>query len=392
MLAFGLFTLGGALTVVAAAWALRGRLFATFAGILMAVQGAIAVAMFPAFEALWPLYAYLQLTVHLHFMSLARARMRPLWWRALVSVPGLFFAAGTLLSIFWASPVAMGLDTYGTELIPFVIAAFGVLQSLHTREEVVDVTLDGVRVDGLRRYPKGGAGGDRPLRIVQITDPHLGPLMSVERLQRICRRAVERDPDLILLTGDFMTMESQADPQILEDGLAPLAAAPGKVFACFGNHDHEAPHIVRRALAAHGITLLVDEEAVAETPIGPVQIVGADFHFRRRAEHLRALSERFPRRPDHLRVVLLHDPGAFKHVPEGDGDLVLAGHTHGGQLGLVSLGLPWTFVSGFTSIPDHGLWARGEDRLYVHRGTGVYGFPLRIGVPGEQSLLQVHRP
>lgn len=392
MLAFGLSTLAGALIVVACAAYLRGRFFATFAAVLLTVQGALAVALYPAFDEVWPLYAYLQATVHLHFLALAKARMRPWWWRAFVSVPGFFFTAGCVLGIFWASPIAMGMTTW-TVLVPFAVAAFGVFQSLHTREEVVDVSLDGARVEGVRRHPRGAPTEDaRPLRIVQITDPHLGPLMSTERLARICARAVERDPDLILLTGDFLTMESQADPQILEDALAPLAAAEGKVFACFGNHDHEAPHLVRRALDAHGIVLLVDDEAVVETPVGPVQIVGADYRFRDRAAHLRALSEAFPRRDGHLRVVLLHDPGAFKHVPEGDGDLVLSGHTHGGQLGLLSLGLPWTFVSAFTSIPDHGLWARGVDRLYVHRGTGVYGFPLRIGVPGEQSLLRVHLP
>ena len=53
----------------------------------------------------------------------------------------------------------------------------------------------------------------------------------------------------------------------------------------------------------------------------------------------------------------------------------------------------WTFLRLFgTKIPDHGLWARGRDRLYVHRGTGHYGFPLRLGVPNEESLLRVHRP
>jgi len=88
--------------------------------------------------------------------------------------------------------------------------------------------------------------------------------------------------------------------------------------------------------------------------------------------------------------VLLHDPGAFVHVPAGDADLVLAGHTHGGQLRLLSLGLPHTIVSALTRIPDHGLWAHGENRMYVHRGTGHYGFPLRVGVPAEESLLRVH--
>ena len=134
----------------------------------------------------------------------------------------------------------------------------------------------------------------------------------------------------------------------------------------------------------------MDEEALVETRAGPVQIVGADFSYSKRRERLTALTDRYPRREGHLRVVLLHDPGAFQHLPEGTADLVLSGHTHGGQLGLLTLGLAWTFVSGFTSIPDHGFWSRGRDRLYVHRGTGVYGFPLRIGVPGEESILHLH--
>ena len=93
-----------------------------------------------------------------------------------------------------------------------------------------------------------------------------------------------------------------------------------------------------------------------------------------------------------LRLWLLHDPGAFKHVPEGEADLVLSGHTHGGQIGLVSLGMPWTVVQLFFSIPDHGLWARGRDRLYVHRSQGHYGFPIRLGVPAEESVLRVWAP
>jgi predicted MPP superfamily phosphohydrolase len=82
--------------------------------------------------------------------------------------------------------------------------------------------------------------------------------------------------------------------------------------------------------------------------------------------------------------------GAFRHVPDGEADLVLSGHTHGGQLGLVSLGLERTIVSTMTTIPDHGYWALGTNRLYVHRGTSHYGFPVRIGVPAEESLVRVH--
>jgi predicted MPP superfamily phosphohydrolase len=127
------------------------------------------------------------------------------------------------------------------------------------------------------------------------------------------------------------------------------------------------------------------------TAAGPVQILGMEFSYRDRAARLARVCLEHPRTPGALRIILLHDPGAFRHLPAGEGDLVLSGHTHGGQLGLVSLGLSWTFLRLFgLRFPDHGFWARGTDRMWVHRGTGHYGFPLRIGVPGEESLLRIH--
>jgi uncharacterized protein len=214
--------------------------------------------------------------------------------------------------------------------------------------------------------------------------------MSVERLRRICERAVERNPDLIVLTGDFLTMESHHNPELLRQALGPLSQLSGRVFACLGNHDYEALELVRSALASNQIRLLVDDSALVTTEAGPVQVVGADFVWREREKHLLGLTEAHPRIEGAFRLVLLHDPGAFSLLPPGSADLVLSGHTHGGQVGLVSLGLDWTFLRLFSSIPDHGAWARGSNRLYVHRGTGHYGFPVRLGVPAEQSLLEVH--
>jgi predicted MPP superfamily phosphohydrolase len=308
-----------------------------------------------------------------------------------VNYPASFFSSGTLLAWPFAIAVGLGVDSLWL-LAPYAFALLGVAESLYTRETVRDLVLDGMDAGAMRRYPLGRSNGGEVLQIVQITDPHIGPFMSIHRLRRICERAVARNPDLICLTGDFLTIESNRVPGALEIAFAPLAAARGRVFACLGNHDHEAPHAVRKALDAHGIRLLVDEAAEVTTPIGPVQILGFDFHFRERERFMPEICAKYPRpEPDMLRIVLLHDPGAFKRLPAGEGDLVLSGHTHGGQVGLVSFGLPWTFVSMLTSMPDHGLWARGRDRLYVHRGTGHYGFPLRVGVPAKQSLLRIQR-
>lgn len=387
------------LLVSAAGWVavvgfalLRSRAYAVFRGVTLGLQVVFAAALWPRFQGFLWLFCYLHAAVFIQSIGLVRPRMRPLLYRAFISVPGAFFAAGTLLALPWVLAGALGFELPGVYL-PYAAAGVGVLQSLWSREEVRHIVVaDSQVVPKLARHVAADSRVARPLRLVQITDPHLGPFMSVRRLQRICERAVARSPDLILLTGDFLTMESQADPQILEQALCPLKGLPGRVFACLGNHDHEAPETVRLALSRNGITLLVDEATSLDTGAGRVQIVGMDFVWRGRPEHLTQVCENHPRESGALRIVLLHDPGAFVHLPEGEADLVLSGHTHGGQVGLVSLGLPYTMMRAFVRMPDHGLWARGTDRLYVHRGTGHYGFPLRLGVPSEESLLAVHSP
>jgi predicted MPP superfamily phosphohydrolase len=387
---FFLASVAATVAVVAIAALLRSRAYAVFRGVTLGLHTLIASALLPQFSSVLPVFVFLHVTVYVSALALIRPRLHGLAYRVLVSLPAAFFSAGTLLAFPWAIAGSLGFEPWAPWL-PYAVAFVGLLQSLSSREEEVDVVVaDGHSVDGLRRVRRGEARTARPLRIVQITDPHLGPFMSVRRLQRICDRAVARQPDLVVLTGDFLTMESQRDPAYLSAALDPLKALSGRTFACLGNHDHEALDTVQNALRSAGVRLLVDRAVEVDTLAGPVQLVGMDFSWRNRTTHLKSVCARYPRRPGALRLVLLHDPGAFKRMPAGEADLVLSGHTHGGQVGLVSLGLPWTMLRVLMNAPDHGFWARGTDRLYVHRGTGHYGFPLRLGVPGEQSLLRVH--
>lgn len=383
---------GWALVVLMVRLLRRGR-YAMFVGVILGIHSLIAVALAPAFAPILPLYAALNVSVYVNFLALSRPRMRSLPYRLLVSWPSAFFVGGTLLALPWALVAAAGFRPLGV-WIPYLLGAVGLFQSLTTKREEIDLALTEHAVTPGTRvapYPWGERRVARPLRVVQISDPHLGPFMSVARLRRIAERAVAADPDLVLLTGDFLTMESQSDPDLLLHALAPLKALEGRTFACHGNHDHESPAVVARALAENGIELLVDDARTLVTAAGPVQILGADFTWRDRAAHLARVCADHPREPGALRIVLLHDPTAFKELPAGEGDLVLSGHTHGGQVGLLSLGLSWTFLRFFGDrIPDHGFWARGTDRMWIHRGTGHYGFPLRLGVPAEESMLRIH--
>jgi len=400
--------------------AVRGRNYATFGfvilalslpGLLIAHYRLRQTAPVDARLLLDAFFAYGIAAAGAHLVGLVHARMRPTAFRTLVSIPGMTTVAAGALAGAWLLvmlPIRGALLALGFEpllhtlawvdLVPFAIAAASVATSVRISEEVVRIPLGEDGPADLTRQPVSRARrrairspDASSLRIVQIADPHLGPWQSVEQLRRRIDSLLARNPDLVLLTGDFLTMEGAGTPGALARSLEPLAGLRGRCFAVFGNHDHESPAEVRAALAQNGVALLVDDEVVVDTRIGPVQILGAEYVGRGRRRQLERLFARFPRRPNHLRLLLLHDPSAFRHVPRGATDLTLSGHTHGGQVGLLSLGIDWTVLkrSGF---PDHGLFARGTDRLYVHRGNGFYGFPLRIGVPGEASLLEVVPP
>lgn len=391
---FSWLTVAGFVLVVLAAWR-RSRPFAGFVAVLLGIYSLLAVQMSKPYPALLPVMGVLHAGVYVNFLALSRPQMRPLLYRLLVSWPSSFFAAGTLLAMPWAIAIALGASP-PVPWLPYALAAIGMVQSLSTKRETIDLALADRRLETddvgvLAPQPRGARRVTRPIRIVQISDTHIGPFMSVARLARICQRAVDADPDLVLLTGDFLTMESHSDPRLLADALAPLKKLPGRVFACHGNHDHEAPKTVSGAMIENGIDLLLGEARVVDTPAGAVQIVGTDFVWRNRKAYLAKVCEENPRVPGAVRIVMLHDPGQMHDLPAGEADLVLSGHTHGGQLGLVSLGIRWTVLKlGGNRMPDHGFWGRGHDRLWVHRGTGHYGFPLRLGVPAEESVLHVH--
>ena len=416
--AFRAAALGVALGVPLRAARARGRSYAIFAAVVLGVSlpGLVAVEarLVPrAGAAAWLVSSFLALALlaaGVHFGHLVRARLRGPLFRWTVSVPGMAAIAAGFLAGLWLLallPLRLALWAMGAEAalealvwldaLPIAVAALSVLTSLHPRVERVEVELGSEAPPGITRLPVRRSrsrpraperAGQGPLRIVQVTDPHLGPWQPVARLRGHLERLLEESPDLVLLTGDFLTMEGQGSPGALARALEPLRAASGRCYAVFGNHDHEAPDEVRSALADCGADLLMDDARLVDTRCGPVQIVGADYRRRERAEHLGALLTRHPRVAGALRLLLLHDPSGFRFVPPGEVDLTLSGHTHGGQIGLVSLGLDWTVLRR-SAWPDHGLFAHGVNRLYVHRGTGFYGFPLRVGVPGELSVLEV---
>ncbi len=239
------------------------------------------------------------------------------------------------------------------------------------------------------------------LRIVQISDMHLG---SYGRDLSIVRNGVDlimaEKPDLILFTGDMVNdFAEEAEPFIAE--LARLQAPLGK-FSILGNHDYsdypkwDSPELKARNLeklkrihAEMGFRLMLDEHLPLERNgerIGLLGVQNWGHRFQQYGDLQKTIrgTEAFP-----YRILMSHDPTHWEHQVQGTGiDLTLSGHTHGAQLG-VKLGS--TTYSPAQWVYKHwaGLYAEGEQQLYVNRGFGFIGFPGRVGMPPEITVLEL---
>jgi predicted MPP superfamily phosphohydrolase len=232
----------------------------------------------------------------------------------------------------------------------------------------------------------------RGLRIVQISDLHIGNGLEGARLDRVVARVNAHDPDVVALTGDLFDF----DPRYVEDGarrLNGLTARHG-VFAVLGNHDgYTGLELVADALArlAPGVTVLRGD--VVRLPTGsPLYVAGIDdpgTRFTARDLHIPELEELAALRPaDGHSILLVHRPEAFAQAARLGFPLVLAGHTHGGQLALPTRGGRHNLASLVTRY-TRGLFAENGSFLYVNRGIGVAGPAIRLNCSREIATIEL---
>jgi len=225
------------------------------------------------------------------------------------------------------------------------------------------------------------------LRIVQLSDLHVGPTLRRDFVERIVATANGLGPDLIALTGDV----ADGFPRALRDDVAPLAglSAPlGKYFVT-GNHEYywDAAGWVRE-LERLGFRALVNAHRVIRRGAGRVLLAGVTDLSAPGGEPGPASdpAAAMAGAPESdVRVLLAHQPKSAFAARAAGFDLQLSGHTHGGQYFpfnlLVRLFQP--FVAGLHRL--EAMW------LYVSRGTGYWGPPLRLGAPAEITLIQLTR-
>jgi predicted MPP superfamily phosphohydrolase len=272
------------------------------------------------------------------------------------------------------------LNTAGSVLMaaPFAAVGYGAfIQRTDFRVREVDIPLAGLPpdLDGLR--------------ILQLSDIHLSAFLSETEFARVIDAARSLHPQLAVVTGDLISGHSDPLDACIRQ-LARVKADAG-VFACMGNHERYArvEDYTARQSARVGIRFLRGEAQTLRFGNAVLNLAGLDFQSQRdRGQYLRGAERLIV--PGATNLLLQHNPDVFPVAARQGYHLLLAGHTHGGQVTVEILDQSINPARFFTPYV-YGLYRQGNAAAYVTRGIGTIGIPARIGAPPEISLLRLRK-
>jgi predicted MPP superfamily phosphohydrolase len=232
------------------------------------------------------------------------------------------------------------------------------------------------------------------LKVAHLTDFHYGSHIPAGYIEGALDRALAEQPDVIALTGDFIDRghgHVEKAAKLFRHLKAPLG-----VFAVLGNHDfsvHNARGVrrfpgldraVAEALGAEGVTVLRNEAVRFDRDGAGLVVAGIDDLWSRECDPCAAFAEQCPATP---RIVLAHNPQSVEQFDTHRADLVLSGHTHGGQIDLPVLGR--VLLGRKAKRWAAGLYPHNGGHVYVNKGVG-FGWRFRFGVRPEVAVFTLH--
>jgi hypothetical protein len=215
----------------------------------------------------------------------------------------------------------------------------------------------------------------RGLRIGLITDVHRSLWVSHEDVVHAATAMMQERPDVIVLGGDYVTLQDRRYATPSAEALAMLSAPHG-VFGILGNHDDD--HDVPVALARNGVQVLKDARTRLTIKGETVDLVGIRFWTKRQIDIADLTRDAAP-----MTVLLAHDPRRLTEAAALGIPLVLAGHTHGGQVVLPLVGA--IAAQKFPVVAGQG--RRDRTTMFVSRGVGTVYVPVRLNCPPEVAVL-----
>jgi predicted MPP superfamily phosphohydrolase len=229
------------------------------------------------------------------------------------------------------------------------------------------------------------------LRLVQLSDIHLSPFLSEKVLARAVAMANETRAHLALVTGDLISFTGDPLDTCL-DRLAKLKAGAG-IFGCLGNHEvyAQVEEYVTERGARLGMRFLRSVAEPLRFGAATLNLAGVDYQ-RMHSKYLIGAETMIRRDPDGrtLNLLLSHNPDVFPVAASQGWQFTLAGHTHGGQVNVEILRQDLNVARFFTPYTV-GQYRLGEAAIYVSRGIGTIGAPIRLGSVPEVALLTLRR-
>lgn len=217
----------------------------------------------------------------------------------------------------------------------------------------------------------------RPLKIVAISDLHLGYTIGKDELRKWVSIINEEKPDFVLIAGDIV--DGDVRPVLAADLASTINQIQAPIYACLGNHEYIGGEAQQRAfLSQTKIQLLSD--SVTLTPEG-VYIIGRDDASNKNRQSLQMLTDKLDRR--YPTILLNHQPYHLEEAEQAGIDLQISGHTHRGQV------FPFNLVVDFMYEQAHGYHRRGNTQYYVSSGIGIWGGKYRIGTQSEYAVISL---
>lgn len=227
------------------------------------------------------------------------------------------------------------------------------------------------------------------LRIVQISDIHLSPFLTERQFARVIDSANELRAHLGAITGDLITDPGDPIDAAIRQ-LARLKTDAG-AFGCMGNHDSYAglTGYIEQNAARFGMRFLRNKSQALKFGSATLNFAGQDYQPKSKKAHYLAGAERLIQ-PGAVNILLQHNPDVFPAAARQGYNLLLAGHTHGGQVTVEILDRTISPAFFFTPYV-YGYYRLGDASAYVTRGIGTIGIPARLGAPPELSLLRLRK-
>jgi predicted MPP superfamily phosphohydrolase len=233
------------------------------------------------------------------------------------------------------------------------------------------------------------APGLNGLRILQLSDIHMGAFLREKELAKVVDAGMEHRPHLAVITGDLISMAGDPLDACIRQ-LARIKADAG-VFGCMGNHERYAlaEDYTEEAAARLGIRFLRKQAELLRFGGDALNLAGVDHQSRFGGKGYLVAVENL-KSPDALNLLLSHNPDVFPVAARQGWDLMLSGHTHGGQINIEILDQSISPMRFFTPY-IYGTYRTQNSAAYVTRGIGSIGIPTRIGAPPEITVIRLRK-